>query len=103
MNISAGSHNFVKFTIIKPNCQKHSGCVFASGKNAMYPQKSGCRGRKEFSFRPFFNYFPSMVFLQITKIFGSKMNGMHCINYLFYKDKFVYKNEANQNRQTNEH
>ena len=32
-----GSHNFVKFTVIKPNCQKHSGCVFASGKNAMYP------------------------------------------------------------------
>ena len=35
--MTVGSHNFVKFTVIKPNCQKHSGCVFASGKNAMYP------------------------------------------------------------------
>ncbi len=33
-------HNFVKFTVIKPNCQKFSGCVFASGKSAMYPPKS---------------------------------------------------------------
>ena len=30
-------HNYYKFTVNKPNCQKHSGCVFASGKNAMYP------------------------------------------------------------------
>ena len=37
MNVTAGSNNFVKFTVIKPNCQKHSGCVFAIGKNAMYP------------------------------------------------------------------
>ena len=33
------SHKFVKFTVKKPNCQKHSECVFASGKNAMYPLK----------------------------------------------------------------
>ncbi len=26
------SHNFVEFTVIKLNCPKHSGCVFASGK-----------------------------------------------------------------------
>ena len=35
--MTVGNNNFVKFTVIKPNCQKHSGCVFASGKNAMYP------------------------------------------------------------------
>ena len=35
--MTVGNHNFVKFTVIKPNCQKHSGCVYASGKNAMYP------------------------------------------------------------------
>ncbi len=35
--MTVGRHNFVKFIDIKPNCQKHSGCVFASGKNAMYP------------------------------------------------------------------
>jgi len=34
-----GSHNFVKFTVIELNCQKHSGCVFASGENVMYPYK----------------------------------------------------------------
>ncbi len=34
--MKVGSH-FVKFTVIKSNCQKQSGCVFASGKNAMYP------------------------------------------------------------------
>ena len=34
--MTLGSHNFVKFTVIKPNFQKHSGRVFASGKNAMY-------------------------------------------------------------------
>ncbi len=39
--MTVGSHNFVKFTVIKPNCQKHSGCVFASGKNAMYPFVNG--------------------------------------------------------------
>ncbi len=27
-----GSHNIVKFTVIKPSCQKHSECVLASGK-----------------------------------------------------------------------
>ncbi len=37
MNMTVGSNNFVKFTVRKPNCQKHSGCVFASGKRAMYP------------------------------------------------------------------
>ena len=37
MYMTVCSQNFVKFTVIKPNCQKHSGCVFASGKNAMYP------------------------------------------------------------------
>ncbi len=36
VNMTVGSHNFVKFTVIKPNCEKHSGCVFDSGKNAMY-------------------------------------------------------------------
>ena len=35
--MTLGSHNFVKFTVIKLNCQKHSGFVFAAGKNAMYP------------------------------------------------------------------
>ncbi len=35
--MTVGSHNFVKFTVLKPNCQKHSGYIFASGKNAMYP------------------------------------------------------------------
>ena len=35
--MTIGNHNFVKFTVIKPNLQKQSGCVFASGKNAMYP------------------------------------------------------------------
>ena len=35
--MTIGSHNFVKFTVIKPNCQKHSVCVFASDKNTMYP------------------------------------------------------------------
>ena len=35
--MTVGSHNFVQFTVKKPNCQKLSGCVFASGKNAMYP------------------------------------------------------------------
>ena len=35
--MTLGSHNFVKFTVKKLNCQKHSGCAFASGKNAMYP------------------------------------------------------------------
>ena len=35
--MTVGSHNFVKFTVIKPHCQKNSHCVFASGKNAMYP------------------------------------------------------------------
>ena len=35
--MTVSSHNFVKFTVIKPNCPKHSGCVFASGKNSMYP------------------------------------------------------------------
>ncbi len=35
--MTVGSHNFVKFTVIKLNCQNHSGCVFASGKNTMYP------------------------------------------------------------------
>ena len=39
MNMTLGSDNVVKFTVIKPNCQKHSGCVFASGKNAMYPNR----------------------------------------------------------------
>ncbi len=34
--MTVGSHNFVKFAVIKPSCQKHSGCVFASDKNAMY-------------------------------------------------------------------
>ncbi len=33
--MTAGSHKFVKFTVIKQNCQKHSGRVFASGQNAM--------------------------------------------------------------------
>jgi len=37
VNMTAGIHNFVKFKVIKANCQKHSGCVFASGKNAMFP------------------------------------------------------------------
>ncbi len=37
VNMTVGSHNFVKFTVIKSNCQKHSGCIFASGKNVMYP------------------------------------------------------------------
>ena len=35
--MTEGSHNFVKLTDIKPNYQKHSGFVFASGKNTMYP------------------------------------------------------------------
>ena len=35
--MTVGIHNFVKFTVIKPNCQKHSRYVFASGKNTMYP------------------------------------------------------------------
>ncbi len=30
--MTLGSHKSVKFTVIKPNCQKHSGCVFANGK-----------------------------------------------------------------------
>ena len=37
VNMTVCSYNFVKFTVIKPNCQKHSEYVFASGKNAMYP------------------------------------------------------------------
>ena len=24
VNMTVGSHNFVKFTVIKPNCQKHN-------------------------------------------------------------------------------
>ncbi len=36
--MTVGSHNFVKFTVIKLNCQIHSGWVFTSGKNNdMYP------------------------------------------------------------------
>ncbi len=35
--MTVGSHNFAKFTVMKPNCQNYSGCVFASGKNALYP------------------------------------------------------------------
>ncbi len=38
--MTVGCQNFVKFTVIKLNCQKHSGRVFASGKDAMYPIKS---------------------------------------------------------------
>ena len=35
VNMTVGSHNID--TVIKSSCQKHSGCIFASGKNAMYP------------------------------------------------------------------
>ncbi len=35
--MTESSHNFVKFSVIKPNCQKQSGFFYASGKNAMYP------------------------------------------------------------------
>ncbi len=36
--MTVGIHNFVKFTVIKQKItKKNSGCVFASGKNAMYP------------------------------------------------------------------
>ncbi len=31
--MTVGNNNFVKFTVIKPNCQKQSGYVFASRKN----------------------------------------------------------------------
>ncbi len=35
--MTVGNHNFVKSKVIIPNCQIHSRCVFANGKNAMYP------------------------------------------------------------------
>ncbi len=39
--MEVGSHNFIKFTVTKPNCQKHSDYVSTGGKNAIYPTMYG--------------------------------------------------------------
>ena len=40
VNMTVGSHNFVKLTVIKLNCQKHNGCIVASGKKRTIKTRS---------------------------------------------------------------